>query len=92
MTETLEALGTCIARGADPNSPTRAGERRCTGPGDRHDPAIATALPEAGADSAAAVAVVRVEVGRMPDGPICTGAYSPDSCWMEIAGRPGCCL
>ena len=27
-----------------------------------------------------------------PEGPICTGEYSPDSCWMEIAGRPGCYL
>ena len=27
-----------------------------------------------------------------PEGPICTGDYSPDSCWMEIAGRPGCYL
>ena len=27
-----------------------------------------------------------------PDGPICTGNYSPDSCWMELADRPGCYL
>ena len=28
----------------------------------------------------------------VPEGPICTEDYSPDSCWMEIAGRPGCYL
>lgn len=28
----------------------------------------------------------------VPEGPICTGDYSPDSCWMEIVGRPGCYL
>ncbi len=27
-----------------------------------------------------------------PDGPICTGDYSPNSCWMEITGKPGCYL
>ena len=27
-----------------------------------------------------------------PDGPICTGNYSPDPCWMELADRPGCYL
>ena len=27
-----------------------------------------------------------------PEGPICTGDYSPDSCWMEIADLPGCYL
>ena len=26
------------------------------------------------------------------EGPICTGSYSPDSCWMELADRPGCYL
>ena len=69
MTETLEALGTCIAHGADPSEPDASGRTPCTGPGDRDDPAMATVLLEAGADSAAAGAVVRVEVGRMPDGP-----------------------
>ncbi|MYC52726.1 MAG: hypothetical protein F4X47_10460 [Gammaproteobacteria bacterium] len=29
---------------------------------------------------------------NLPDGPICTGNYSPDSCWMELADRPGCYL
>ena len=27
-----------------------------------------------------------------PEGPICTGDYSPDSCWMELVDRPGCYL
>ena len=27
-----------------------------------------------------------------PEGPICTGSYAPDSCWMELADRPGCYL
>ena len=27
-----------------------------------------------------------------PDGRICTEVYSPDSCWMELADRPGCYL
>ena len=27
-----------------------------------------------------------------PDGSICTGDYSPDSCWIELADRPGCFL
>ena len=27
-----------------------------------------------------------------PEGPICTGSYSPDSCWMELVDRPGCYL
>ena len=27
-----------------------------------------------------------------PDGLVCTGNYSPDSCWMELADRPGCYL
>lgn len=27
-----------------------------------------------------------------PDGPICTGNYSPESCWMELADRPECYL
>ena len=29
---------------------------------------------------------------NLPDGQICTGNYSPDSCWMELADRPGCHL
>ena len=28
----------------------------------------------------------------LPEGPICTGNYSPDSCWMELVDRPGCYL
>ncbi len=28
----------------------------------------------------------------LPEGPICTGDYSPDSCWMELVDRPGCYL
>ena len=28
----------------------------------------------------------------LPEGPICTGSYSPDSCWMELVDRPGCYL
>lgn len=92
MTETLEALEICLAHGADPNEPDASGRTPLQWAGERDDPAIATVLLEAGADSAAAVAVVSAGVGRMPDGPICTGAYSPDSCWMEIAGRPGCYL
>ena len=27
-----------------------------------------------------------------PEGPICNGSYSRDSCWMELLGRPGCYL
>ena len=27
---------------------------------------------------------------NLPDGRICTEVYSPDSCWMELADRPGC--
>ena len=27
-----------------------------------------------------------------PEGPICTGSYSPDSCWMDLADCPGCYL
>ena len=26
----------------------------------------------------------------LPEGRICTEVYSPDSCWMELADRPGC--
>ena len=29
---------------------------------------------------------------NLPEGPICTGDYSPDSCWMELVDRPGCYL
>ena len=28
----------------------------------------------------------------LPEGPICTGDFSPDSCWMELVDRPGCYL
>ena len=28
----------------------------------------------------------------LPEGPICTGDYSPDSCWMELVDRPGMLL
>ena len=27
---------------------------------------------------------------NLPEGRICTEVYSPDSCWMELADRPGC--
>ena len=92
MTETLEALDTCLAHGADPNEPDTSGRTPLHWAGQRDDPVIATALVEAGADSAAALAVVGTEVERILDAPICTGDYSPDSCWMEIADRPGCYL
>ena len=93
MTETLEALDTCLAHGADPNEPDASGRTPLHWAGQRDDPVIATALVEAGADSAAALAAVATtEVERMPDGPICTGDYSPDSCLIEIADRPGCYL
>ena len=92
MTETLEALDTCLAQGADPNEPDASGRTPLQWAGQRDDPEIATALREAGADSAAALALVGTEIERIPDGPICTGDYSPDSCWMEIADRPGCYL
>ena len=29
---------------------------------------------------------------NLPEGRICTEVYSPDSCWMELADRPGCYL
>ena len=92
MTETLEALDTCLAQGADPNEPDASGRTPLQWAGQRDDLEIATALREAGADSAAALALVGSEVERILDGPICTGDYSPDSCWMEIADRPGCYL
>lgn len=28
----------------------------------------------------------------LPEGRICTAVYSPESCWMELADRPGCYL
>jgi len=92
MTETLESLEACLAHGADPNEPDASGQMPLHWAQQRENPAITAALVQAGADSTAAVAVVTAEVGRMPDGPICTGDSSPDSCWMEIAGRPGCYL
>ena len=92
MTKTLEALKVCLVHGVDPNEPDSSGRTPLHWAGQRDDPAIAAALVEAGADSAAAVAVVRAEVERIPDGPICTGDYSSDSCWMELAVRPGCYL
>ena len=92
MTETLEALDACLAHGADPNEPDASGRTPLQWAGQRDDPAIATALMEAGADSTAALAVVGTAVERILDGSICTGEYSPDSCWMEIADRPGCYL
>ena len=92
MTETLESLDTCLAQGADPNEPDASGRTPLQWAVQRDDPEIATALREAGADSAAALALAGTEVERILDGPICTGDYSPDSCWMEIADRPGCYL
>ncbi len=29
---------------------------------------------------------------NLPEGRICTEVYSPESCWMELADRPGCYL
>ena len=88
MTKTLEALEICLVHGADPNEPDASGRTPLHWAGQRGDSVIAAALLEAGADSAAARAVVRTEVERMPDGPICTRDFSLDSCWMEIADRP----
>ena len=91
MTETLEALKACLAFGADPNEPDASGRTPLHWAGQREDPGIAAALVEAGADSATA-AVERAEAERVPEGPVCTGDYSLDSCWMELADRPGCYL
>ena len=91
MTETLEALKACLALGADPNEPDASGRTPLHWAGQREDIEIAVALVEAGADSAAAAAE-RAESERMPEGPICMGDLSPDSCWMELADRPGCYL
>ena len=37
-----------------------------------------------------ALAEVSAPEPNLPDGRICTEVYSPDSCWMELADRPGC--
>ena len=92
MTQSLESLAACLVHGADPNEPDASGRMPLHWAQQRENPAIAAALVEAGADSTAAVAVERAEAERMPDGPICTGDSSPDPCWIEIAGRPGCYL
>ena len=38
------------------------------------------------------VAAVSAPEPNLPEGRICTEVYSPDSCWMEPADRPGCYL
>ena len=50
---------------------------------------MTAALVEAGADPAVAAAAATEEL-NLPEGRICTGDYSPDSCWMELANRPRC--
>ena len=91
MTETLEALEARLAFAADPNEPDAGGRTPVHWAGQREDPAIAAALVLARADSTAPAAV-GAESERMPEGPVCTGNHAPDSCWMELADRPGCYL
>ena len=89
MTASLESVRTCVALGADPNGVGADGRTALDWAGEREDPAIAAALVEAGADPAVAAAAATEEL-NLPEGRICTGDYSPDSCWMELANRPRC--
>ena len=54
MTESLGSVQTCLALGADPNGADEDGRTTLDWAGERGDPAIRTALVEAGADSAVA--------------------------------------
>ena len=56
---------------------------------DSADPASAGS---AGVEQRGGALAERTEAENVPEGPICTGDYSPDPCWMEVSGRPGCYL
>ena len=56
------------------------------------DEAGPAAAGPAGGDERRRTLADRTRAVGVPPGPICTGDYSPDPCWMEIVGRPGCYL
>ncbi len=65
MTESLGSVQTCLALGADPNGADEDGRTTLDWAGERGDPAIRTALLEAGADSAVAAAAAQSRPGMV---------------------------